>query len=167
MNTGLFIEYGIGNSKLRHGMILGGGLIVFGLWILLLAGDSIPDRQLTAMAALTLGAGIALYAWKTGSGAGAVLRIDASGVWFRDWDMTVPWPEIGEIRHTGHRLQPFVSLRIRNPDGFLGSLPPGAPRHLKSGRLWKSPYIRIPNGSVDAPQPELLAVLRAALKEYG
>ncbi len=167
MNTGVSREYETGTSKLRHGMILAGGLIVIGLWILLLAGDSIPDRQITGAAAIALGAGVGFYAWWTGRAAGVVLRIDASGVWFKGWGVTVPWPEIGEILHTGHKLQPFVSLRIRNPDRFPGSLPPGETRKLKGGRLWKSPYFRIPNGSVDAPQPELLAALRAALKEYG
>lgn len=148
-------------------MILCCGLIVFGTWILVFVGDTVPDRQLIGVAAVALGAGVGLYAWWTSRVADAVLRIDASGVWFRDWGITVPWPEIGQILHTGHRFQPFVTLRIRNPDRFPGALPPGETRKLKGGRLWKSPYFRIPNGSVDAPQPELLASLRAALKEYG
>ncbi len=167
MNSSVSRKYKIGPARLRHGSILGGGLGVFGLWILLFVGDTVPDKQLIGAAAIALGAGVGLYAWWTGRGTGAVLRIDAGGVWFRDWGVTVPWPEIGEIRHTGHKLQPFVSLGIRNPDGFLGSLPPGETRKLKGDRLWKSPYFRIPNGSVDVAQPELLATLRAALEEYG
>lgn len=167
MNSGVSREYQIGKSKLRHGLILGGGLCVVGLWVLLLAGDSIPDRQLTGVAAIALGAGVGFYAWWTSRGANAVLRIDASGVWFKDWGITVPWPEISQILHTGHKLQPFVSIQISEPDRFLSSLPPGVTRKLNSGRLWKSPCFRIPNGTVDAPQPELLAALRAAWKEYG
>ena len=65
---------------------------------------------------------------------------------------------------TGSRLQPFVTLRVRDPDGFIASLGPAEAARLRGNRLWKRPELRIPNGAAEATQPEILAAIRTAME---
>jgi hypothetical protein len=166
MNTGIVREFGAGTSRARHGFIMSGGLTALGLWILFLAGDSVPDRQLAGLLTLGLGIGISVYVWRKSRNTGVLLRIDAEGVWYRDWGLTVPWRQIDGVHHTGHRFQPYVSIRVRDPAALFGALPENQVGRLQSDRLWKSPHLRIPNGAVEVAQTELLEILRGALKEH-
>jgi hypothetical protein len=159
-------EFGVARSKIRHGLFLALGLLVFGVWILTLGGESIPDRNWIGLLALGLGLGLGFYAWRAGRRAGVQLRIDESGIWFKDWGVTVPWRDVADAYQTGHRLQPFVALRLEHPERFIGALSAPEARKLQGDRLWKAPELRIPNGAVDAPQRELLDLLRAGLKVY-
>jgi hypothetical protein len=145
---------------------MSGGLTALGLWILFLAGDSVPDRQLAGLLTLGLGIGISVYVWRKSRNTGVLLRIDAEGVWYRDWGLTVPWRQIDGVHHTGHRFQPYVSIRVRDPAALFGALPENQVGRLQSDRLWKSPHLRIPNGAVEVAQTELLEILRGALKEH-
>lgn len=159
-------EFGVARSKARHGLILTLGLLAFGGWILFVGGESIPDRNWIGLLALGLGLGLGFHAWRTARRAGIQLRIDDTGIWFKDWDATVPWREVADVYQTGHRLQPFVTLYLKHPERFLGSLAEPEARKLRANRLWKSPELKIPNGAVDVSQPELLDLLRAGLEVY-
>ena len=159
-------QFGVARSKIRHGLILALGLLAFGVWILFFGGDSIPDRNWIGLLALGLGSGLGFHAWRIALRAGVQLRIDERGIWFKGWGVTVPWREVADVYQTGHRLQPFVALRLEHPERFIGALSAPEARKLQGDRLWKAPELRIPNGAVDAPQRELLDLLRAGLKVY-
>ncbi len=165
MSTGVVREFGVGKSRAKHGFILSGGLAALGLWMLFLAGDSVPDQQSAGLLTLGLGIVISVYVWWKNRDAGVLLRIDAQGIWFKDWGLTVPWEQVDGVHHTGHRFQPYVSISIRDPQALFGALSGKLVRGLQNDRLWKSPHLRIPNGAVEVAQTELLEILRGALKE--
>ncbi len=165
MNTGVVREFGGGTSRARHGFILSGGLTALGLWILFLAGDSVPDQQWAGLLTLGLGIAISVHVWRKNRDTGVLLRIDAEGIWYRDWGLTVPWEQIDGVHHTGHRFQPYVSISVRDPQALFGAQSEKLVGRLQSDRLWKSPHLRIPNGAVEVAQTELLEILRGALKE--
>ena len=159
-------EYGPSRSKIKHGLIVGGVLVATGLWTLLLAGESLPDRVGTGLLAVAAGLAFALHAWWSGRTAGVQLRLGPEGVWFRQWGVTVPWSEIAEAGQSGTRLQPYVALILKDPEGFLGRLPTADGRALRVNRLWKPPELRIPKGTVEAGQEELVAALAEGLRAY-
>ena len=160
-------EFKAGTSKSRHGLTLGAMLGVFGLWVLLFAGEAVPDRLWLGTLNLVLGAAIALYAWRAGRPSGAQLRVDRRGVWFRDWGATLPWEEIDEVYQSGTRLQPFITLRVRDAASFLASLPEEEARKLRGNRLWKQPELRIPFGAVEATRQEILDAIEAGMERHG
>jgi hypothetical protein len=158
-------EFGVGKSKARHGLVLALCLLALGCWVLFLADDSIPDRQWIGLVAAALGLGIGFHALRAFRTTAVQLRIDERGVWFKDWDVTVPWRDVSGVYQTGHRLQPFVTLRLAHPEAFVQSLPGPAARKLRHSRLWKEAELKIPQGAVEASQRELLDLLRAGLKD--
>ena len=85
-------EFGVARSKVRHGLVVGGLLAAVGLAILLFGGQAVPDSGLTGALCLALALGAGLYAWRAGRAQDAQLRIDARGIWLRDWGVTLPWP---------------------------------------------------------------------------
>ena len=128
MSTEVVREYRAGNSKTRHGLYVGGTLVAIGLWVTFLAGDSVPDRTLTGLGLCALGAALGGYGLWTGQKVEILLRLDRTGVWYKDWGVTVPWPSVGDILHTGNKLdEPFR----------LGALAKDTVRSLKAelGRL--------------------------------
>lgn len=166
MTTEIVKEYGVGKSRTRHGFYLAAALIAIGAWVLFLAGDSVPDRFLTGIGMCGLGAAVGGYAWWMGQQVETVLRVDRTGIWYKEWGVAVPWSGIRDILHTGHKLQPYVTIHLSDPEAFLESLSADEVRGLKGNRLWKSPYIRIPNGAVDARQADLLDIFRKMLALY-
>ncbi len=166
MNAGVDREFGVAKSKVRHGLIIGIGLAALGSYTLLFPGERVSDRVWMGPLTIALGLGIALYAWRLGA-AGVQLRIDARGVWFKDWELTLPWQALSDIYQTGTRLQPFVTLRIADPESFAASLSEAEARALRGNRLWKPPDLRIPNGAVGATIPEISEALLAARRIYG
>lgn len=164
MAAGTVMEFGAATSRARHGLIVALALLVLGAWVLLLGGQSIPDRFWVGLLALGLGGVVGLHTWWTARRAGVRLRLDDRGVWLKDWGVTVPWDEIADVYQTGHRLQPFVSICIDDPARFIASLSEQNARKLQGERLWKAPELRIPNGAVDLSQQELLDLLHSALK---
>lgn len=156
--------YGPSPARSRHGLIVGGVLAAAGLWALLLAGEGLPDRVATGWLALAAGLAFAGHAWWTGRTAGVQLRLGPEGVWFRQWGATVPWAEIAQAGQSGSRLQPYVALLLRDPEGFLARAPEADSRMLRGNRLWKPPELRIPRSAVAADPEELIAGLREWLE---
>lgn len=167
MNAGIDREFGIAKSRARHGLFIGFGLAALGSWTLVFAGESVPDRHWLGPLTIALGLGMAIYAWRLGAAASVQLRMDARGVWFKDWGVTLPWHALGDVYQTGSRLQPFVTLRIADPETFVASLSEAEARALRGNRLWKRPELRIPNGVVDASFREIIEALLAARRMYG
>jgi hypothetical protein len=86
------------------------------------------------------------------------------GIWFRDWKIDpVPWTAIDDAYTSGSRIQAFVSLRLRDPDGFLAALPEAERKALRGNRLAKMPELRIPHDALDAPFDDILAAIKAHL----
>ena len=158
-------EFNAGISKIRHGLIVSGGLALLGLGILVFAGEAVPGSQSAGLLVLGLSAVVAIFVWRNNRDRGVQLRVDGDGIWYKGWGLTVPWRQIEAVLHTGHRFQPFVSIRIRDPEKIFGGQTAGLARKLQADRLWKESSFRIPNGAVDATQAELLEILRAALEE--
>lgn len=156
-------EFRIGQSKVRHGLVVAGLGIVVGAATLLFADDSVADSQWIGGLLLAFGLAIGVHAWRTGRRAGAHMRVDADGVYFREWGATVPWGEIADVYQSGSRLQPFVTLRVRDPARLLAVLPEDAARKLGRNRLWKPPELRIPYSAVEATREEMLAAIRGGL----
>jgi hypothetical protein len=165
MSGGAGQEFRASQSKTRHGVFIGAMLAVFGLWAILLAGDTVPNRYWLGGLNLALGLAIALYAWAAGRIRGTNLRIDDQGIWFRDWGLAVPWPAIDDVYQTGTRLQPFITLRVTDPERFVASLDEKQARGLRSNRLWKPPEFRIPFGAVEAPHHEILEAIKAGISD--
>jgi len=160
-------EFQIGSSKARHGLVIAAIGVLVGLGTLLFADESVTDRHWIGGLLLVFGVGIGLYAWRTGRTTGPHLRIDADGVYFREWGATVPWREIEDVYQSGSRLQPFVTLRVRDPDAMLAGLPQDDARKLNRNRLWKPPELRIPYSSVEASRDDVLAAIEAGLRDRG
>lgn len=158
-------EFGIGQSKIRHGLVIAAVSILIGVAMLLFAGESVPDRQWISALLVALGLGIGVHAWRIGRQPEAQLRIDAAGVYFREWETTVPWGEIVDVYQSGSRLQPFVTLRVRDPATLLAGLPRDEARQMRRNRLWKPPELRIPYNAVEATRDDVLGAIQRGLAE--
>ena len=165
MTEGPVQEFQIGQSKARHGLVIAAISILVGVGTLLFADESVADSQWIGPLLVALGIGIGVHAWRTGRTQGAHLRVDASGVYFREWDATVPWSEIADVYQSGSRLQPFITLRIGDPERLLASLPQDEARKLKRNRLWKPPELRIPYSAVEASRDEILGAIQNGLRD--
>jgi len=156
-------EFQIGRSKVRHGLAIAALCLLIGAATLALGDESLADRQWIGALLMALGLAIGVHAWLTGRRPGAHLRVDAAGVYFRDWGATLPWGEIADVYQSGSRLQPFVTLRLRHPRRFLAGLAEEEARRLDRNRLWKPPELRIPYSAVEATRDEVLAAIEAGL----
>jgi hypothetical protein len=159
-------EFAASRSRTQHGYLIGGLCALLGLALLFLAGEQIPDRHLLGAVVLALAAGIAWHAWRSGGQAGVHLRIDQNGVALRDWGTRIAWTQIKDIYQSGSRLQPFITLEVRDPEAFLASLPPDEARALRGNRLWRTPELRIPFNAIEAPRDEILEALEAGMAHY-
>lgn len=156
-------EFRIGRSKARHGMVIAAVCIAVGAAILLFVGDSVADRQWIGGLLMAFGLAVAVHAWRTGRTPGAHLRVDADGVYFREWGVAVPWGEISDVYQSGSRLQPFVTIRVRDPARLTAALPQAEARRLARNRLWKPPELRIPYSAVEASREEILTAIERGL----
>jgi hypothetical protein len=158
-------EFQIGRSKSQHGFVVGGFFVIVGLIMLLFVGQQFVERHWIGALMLGLGVSIGIHAWRTGRTHGGYLRVDADGVYFREWGATVPWSEIADVYQSGSRLQPFITLRVRDAERFLAGLPQADARKLSRNRLWKAPELRIPYSAVDAPRDEILNAIETGAEE--
>lgn len=164
MTDGPVHEFQIGQSKARHGLLIAALSIAVGLGTLAFADQSVEDSQWIAGLLVALGVAIGVHAWRTGRTPGAHLRMDPAGVYFREWGTTVPWDEIEDVYQSGSRVQPFVTLRIGDPERLFAGLPEDEARGLKRNRLWKTPELRIPYSAVEASRDEILAAIRDGMR---
>ena len=165
MTEGPVQEFQIGQSKARHGLVIAAISILVGAGTLLFADESVTDSNWIGAVLIVLGIGIAVHARRTGQTPGAHLRVDTAGVYFREWGVTVPWREIADVYQSGSRLQPFVTLRIGDPERLLAGLPQEEARKLKRNHLWKPPELRIPYSAVEASRDEILAAIQNRLRD--
>jgi hypothetical protein len=165
MTEGPVQEFQIGQSKARHGLVIAAISILIGAGTLLFAGESVTDSNWIGAVLIVLGIGIGVHARLTGQTPGAHLRVDTAGVYFREWGVTVPWREIADVYQSGSRLQPFVTLRIGDPERLLAGLPQEEARKLKRNHLWKSPELRIPYSAVEASRDEILAAIQNGMRD--
>ena len=157
-------EFRASRTRIQHGFLLGAVLALVGMGTLLFAGPSVPDAELVGAVALALSAVMLFVALRNARDASARMVLAGEGIWFRDWGIgPVPWAAIDDAYTSGSRLQAFVSLRLRDPDGFLASLPDTERVKLKGNRLYRSPDLRIPHGALDAPLDEVLAAIKTHL----
>ena len=156
-------EFGIGQSKAKHGLVIAAVGILVGTGSILFAEEGGADRYWMGGLLVVMGIGIGVHAWRTGRLPGAHLRIDTDGVFFREWGTTVPWSEIADVYQSGSRLQPFITLRIGDPERLLAGLPEDEARRLKRNRLWKKPELRIPYSAVEASREEILAAIQSGM----
>lgn len=159
-------EFRIGQSKRRHGLVVGGACGVVGL-ALLLGGESVAEQRWLGGLIAVLGVGVAWHGLRVGRDRGPHLRIDRDGVFFREWGLTVAWRDIEDVYQSGSRVQPFVTVRLRDPARFQARLAAAEARALKGNRLWKSPELRIPYNAVEATRDEILAALEAGRRAFG
>lgn len=160
-------EFAASSSKTRHGYVIGAVAVASGLVVLFVGGEQNSERYWLGPLVLALGAAVAWHAWRSGGPAGANLRIDRDGVSFREWGVRLPWSQLADVYQTGSRLQPFITLELRDPEAFIASLSPDEARALSGNRLWKTPELRIPYNSLEASRDEVLDALRAAMAHYG
>lgn len=161
MPQGYRREFGLARARLQHGILLGGVLAVIGLWVLVFAGPSLPDRWLIGGVNLALASGILLYSLRRARDRRPRLVIDDDGVWFHEWGaFSVPWEQIAETYTSGSRLQSYLCLRLRDPEAFLASLTEETRAKLKPGRLLRPPELLIPHAAVEASFDEIEEALR-------
>ena len=166
MNPSAVKEYQAGRTKMQQGLVIGAVCGVIGLATLLLAGENAPERHWPGGLLMALGAGVALHAWYGVRRAGPQLRMDEDGIWFREWGLTVPWAAIGDVYQSGSRLQPYVTVSVRDAEAFLAGLSNEDARGLRRNRLWKPPELRIPFSAVEASRDEVLDALRTGMGEF-
>jgi hypothetical protein len=75
----------------------------------------------------------------------------------------VPWAAFDDVYTSGTRVQAFVTLHLRDPDGFLAGLPEAERKALRGNRLMKVPELRIPHGALDATLDEIVTAVKAHL----
>jgi len=165
MTEGPVQEFPIGRSKARHGFVIAAIGILVGLGILLFADKNVTDSHWMGAVLVAMGIGVGVHAWRTGRMPGAHLRVGAAGVYFREWGATVPWSEIADVYQSGSRLQPFITLRIADPERLMASLSEEEVRRLKRNRLWKKPELRIPYSAVEASRDEILAAIQNGMTD--
>ena len=161
------VEFQVAAAKTKHGLILGSFLLVIGLGILLFGSGLVEGHVATGGLVVLLGLAVVGYTLWARRQAGPQLRIDDDGVWFKDWGVCVPWREIEDAYQSGTRLQPFVTLRLRDSRAFLAGLGADKAKALQGNRLWKAPELKIPNAVVEASQREILEAVLAGLKTEG
>jgi hypothetical protein len=158
-------EFRASRTRLQHGILLGAVLALIGLGTLLFGGASVPDAELVGAVALVLSAVVLLAVLRNARDASARMELDAAGIWFRDWEIgPVSWAAIDDAYTSGSRMQAFVSLRLRDPDGFLAALPEAEAKALRANRLARLPELRIPHGALDAPLDQVLAAIKTHLR---
>lgn len=157
-------EFQTSRTRFQHGILLTVMLALVGLWALLFAGPLVRDAEWVGTIALALSAVTLFVVLRNARDASARMVLDGDGVWFRDWEIgPLPWAAFDDAYTSGNRLQAFVSLHLRDPDGFLAGLPQAERTALRGNRLLKMPELRIPHGALDAPLDEILAAIKAHL----
>ncbi len=157
-------EFRASRTRVQHGILLSAMLALVGVWALLFAGPSVPDAELVGAVALALAAVASFVVLRNARDTRVRMELDGAGIRFRDWGIgLVPWAAIDDAYTSGSRLQAFVSLHLRDPDGFLGGLPEAERKALRRNRLYRPPELRIPHGALDAPRDEILAAIEAHL----
>ncbi len=157
-------EFRASRTRIQHGFLLGAVLALVGLGTLLFAGPSVRDAELVGAVALAISAVILFVVLRNARDIRPRMVLDRDGIWFRDWEIgPVPRAAIDDAYTSGSRLQAFVSLHLRDPDGFLASLPDTERVKLKGNRLFRSPDLRIPHGALDAPLDQVLAAIKTHL----
>lgn len=160
-------EYAASTAKLKHGLIIAGLLAALGLWLLFLAGESIPDGELVGGINLAVAALIAGYSWYASRSPATALTVGAEGVWYREWGVTVPWREIADVFATGARLNPHIALQLENSAAFLGGLPEETAKRLQAGRYFKNGSLLLPNHCAEVAFSELLLTLQEGKRQFG
>ena len=157
-------EFRASRTRVQHGILLSVVLALIGLGTLLFAGPSVRDAELVGAVALVTSAVILFVVLRNARDIRPRMLLDRDGIWFRDWEIgPVPWTEIDDAYTSGSRLQAFVSLHLRDPEGFLAGLPGPERKALRANRLYRSPDLRIPHGALDAPLDEILAAIKTHL----
>ena len=159
-------EFRTSRARVQHGILLGAVLTVIGLGSLFFGGSSVPDAELVGAVVLVLAAGVLIVVVRGARDTRPRMVVDRDGVWFRDWGIeTVSWAAIDAVYTSGSRLQAFITLSLRDPEGFLNALPEAERARLTSNRLFRRPELRIPHNALDAPLDEVLAALRSGLED--
>lgn len=157
-------EFRSSRTRVQHGILLCVMLALVGVWALLFAGPSVRDAELVGAVALAMSAVMLFVVLRIARDTRARMVLDGAGIWFRDWKIgPLPWAAIDDAYTSGSRVQAFVSLRLRDPDGFLAALPEAERKALRGNRLAKMPELRIPHGALEAPFDEILAAIEAHL----
>ena len=157
-------EFHASRTRVQHGILLCVVLALVGVWALLLAGPSVRDAELVGAVALVMSSIVLVVVLRNARDTRARMVLDRDGIWFRDWEIgAVPWVAIDDAYTSGSRLQAYVSLPLRDPDGFLAALPDAERAKLKGNRLYRSPALRIPHGALDAALDQVLAAIKTYL----
>ncbi len=158
-------EFQGSRTRVQHGFLLSAVLAMIGLVSLFAAGPSVPDAELAGGAALVLSAGVLIAVLRSARDHRPRMVLVGAGIWYRDWEIgTVSWVAIDDVYTGGSRLQTFITLRLRDPAGFVAALPEAERAKLKGNRLYRSPELRIPHGALDAPMADILGALRAGFE---
>ena len=153
-------SFTIARSRIMHGFMLAGVLAVIGIWALLFAEPQVTGGPLLGIFNLALAGGIAFYIWRLLRDKRPRLVIDQKGVWFRDWNLDpVPWSHIEGTLQKGGRLQAFLCLQLRDPEGLFSSLPTEKRGKALANRLIRPPLLMIPAHSVNADFSEVSAAI--------
>jgi hypothetical protein len=150
----------IAKSRITHGFMLAGVLAAIGIWASLFADPQITGGPLLGLVNLGLAGGIAFHIWRLSRNKRPRLVIDQRGIWFRDWKLDpVPWSQIEGTLQKGGRLQAFLCLQLRDPEGLFSSLPAEQRGKAQANRLIRPPLLMIPAHSVDADFSEIRAAI--------
>ena len=153
-------SFHIARSRVQHGYMLAGVLAAIGIWASLFADPQITGGPLLGIFNLTLAGGIVFHIWRLSRDKRPRLVIDQRGIWFRDWNLDpVPWSQIESTLQKGGRLQAFLCLRLRDPEGLFSSLSAEQRGKAQANRLIRPPLLMIPAHSVDADFGEISAAI--------
>jgi hypothetical protein len=154
-------EFHSSRSRVQHGILLSALLALVGVWALLFAGPSVRDAEMVGGVALAMSAVMAFVVLRNTRDTSARMVLEGDGIWFRDWQIgLVPWAAFDDVYTSGTRMQAFVSLHLRDPDGFLAGLTEAERKALRGNRLMKMPELRIPHGALNASFDEILAAIK-------
>ena len=160
-------DYAASKSKLKHGLIVAGLLAALGLWLMLFAGDAIPDSRLIGGVNLAAALLIAGYSWQTTRDGETVLSLGDETVWYREWGVSAPWREIEDVYGFGSRLNPHIALKLRDAERFFASLPGDKAQRLRTGRFHKNGLLLLPNNCAEVAFSELLHDLQEEHRQSG
>ena len=151
-------------ARRQYSFTIGILTVAVGLWAFAYPLKEGGEVEWLGLLVVVIGLGALAHAFQQRHDFEDKLIIDQRGVWYFEWDLPpVAWDQIHTVVRRGYWRRAMLVILLRDPDGYLRSLPPDAQRRFKFDRLLKPGQLRIPNGTLAVTLDEAKAAIEAGL----